>query len=59
MPLNFWRQIPQSTYPEVKITVYKSFLCIAQHVTVNFFLCNEVRKAKPSCNPEKMNTWEN
>jgi len=28
--------------------------CIAQHIAVNFFVCNEVRKAKPSCNPEEL-----
>jgi len=25
----------------------------------DFFLCNEVRKIKPSCKTLKMNTWEN
>jgi len=33
--------------------MYNSSLCIAQHIALNFFLCNEVRKIKPSCNPEK------
>ena len=51
--LYFWRQVPESKYPEFKIPVYSLFLCIAQHIAVNFFLCNEVRKIKPSCNPEK------
>jgi len=35
--LNFWRQVSESKYPEVKIPVYDSFLCIAQHIAVNFF----------------------
>jgi len=30
-----------------------SFLCRAQHIAVNFFLCIEVHKAKSSGNPEK------
>jgi len=51
--LNFWRQVPEREHPEFKIPVYYSFLCIAQHIAVNFFLCNEVRKIKPPCNPEK------
>jgi len=51
--LNFGRQVPESEYAEFKILLYKSFLCVAQHITVNFFLCSEVRKIKPSCNPEK------
>jgi len=32
---------------------YNSFLCTAQHIDVNFFLCNVVRKIKPPGNPEK------
>jgi len=51
--LYFWRQVPESKYPEFKIPVCNSFLCIAQHIAVNIFLCNEVRKIKPLCNPEK------
>ena len=51
--LNFWRQVPESEYPEFKIPVYNSFLCIEQHIAVNFFLYNEVRKIKPPCNLEK------
>jgi len=51
--LNFWRQVPESKYPEFKIPVYNSFLCIAQHIAVICLLCNEVRKIKPSCNPAK------
>jgi len=51
--LNFWRQVPESKHPEFKIPVYKSFMCIAQHITVIFFLCNEVHKTIPSCNPTK------
>jgi len=51
--LNFWRQVPESEHPEFKMSVYYSFLCIAQHIAVNFFLCNEVRKIKPPRNPEK------
>jgi len=43
-------------YPKSK-PVYISFLCIAQHIAVNFFLCNEIRKIKPSCNPEKWTLW--
>jgi len=33
--------------------VYNPCLRIAQHIAVIFFLCNEVRKIKPSCNLEK------
>jgi len=32
---------------------YSSLLYTAQHIDVNFFLCNEVRKIKPPHNPEK------
>jgi len=55
MPLYtyFWRQVSESKYPEFKIPVYNPFLRIAQHIAVIFFLCNEVRKIKPSCNLEK------
>jgi len=35
--LNFGRQVQASRYPKVKIPVYNSFLCIAQHNAVNFF----------------------
>jgi len=35
--LNFWRHVPESEYPEFKRPVYNSFLCIAQHIAVNFF----------------------
>jgi len=38
--LNFWRQVPESEYPEFEIPVYNSFMCTAQHIAVNFFLCN-------------------
>jgi len=51
--LNFWRQVPESKYPEFEKPVYKSFMCIAQHIAVISFLCNEVHKIIPSCNPEK------
>ena len=51
--LNFWRQVPESEHPEFKIPVHYSFLCIAQHIAVKSFLCNEVRKIKPPHNPEK------
>jgi len=51
--LNFWRQVPATAYPQFKIPAYKSFLCIAQHIAVIVFLCNEVRKIKLSFNPEK------
>jgi len=40
-------------YQKFKRPAYDSFLYIAQHIAVIFFLCNEVRKIKPSCNPEK------
>jgi len=49
--LYFWRQVPESKYPELKIPVYNSFLRIAKHIAVNFFPGNEVRKIKPSCSP--------
>jgi len=51
--LNFWRHVPESEYQEFKIPVYNSFLCIAQNIAVNFFLCNEVPKIIPPRNPEK------
>jgi len=51
--LNFGRQVQESKYPKFKIPVYNSFLCTAQHIVVFFFLCNEVRKIKLSCKPEK------
>jgi len=51
--LNFWRQIPESKHPEFKIPVCNSFLCKAQHIAVNLFHCNEVRKIIPSSNHEK------
>ena len=35
--LYFWRQVPESKYPEFKIPVCNSFLCIAQHIAVIFF----------------------
>jgi len=34
---NVWPQVPESEYPEIKMPVYYSFLCIAQHIAVNFF----------------------
>jgi len=57
--LYFWRQVPESKYPEFKMPVYSSFLCIAQHIAVNFFFCDEVRKIKTILQPWKTNTWEN
>jgi len=35
--LNFWPQVPESEYPEFKIPVCSSFLCIAQHIAVNLY----------------------
>ena len=40
------------------LPMYNSFLCIAKHIAVNFFLCNKVRKIKPPCNPEKWTLGE-
>jgi len=51
--LNFWLQVPESEHSEFEIPVGNSILCIEQHIPVNFFPCNEVRKIKPPCNPEK------
>jgi len=34
---NFWRQVSDGKYEEFKIPVYNSFLCIAEHIAVNFF----------------------
>jgi len=56
--LYLWRQVPETECPEFKIPVYNSFLCIAQHTAVNLFLCNEVCKIKPSCNPENEDLGE-
>ena len=48
--VNFWQQVPEREHPEFKIPVHYSFLCIGQHIAVNFFLFNEVRKIKPPRN---------
>jgi len=42
---NFWRQVPENTQ-NLKEQCTK-------HIAETFFLCNEVRKIKPSCTPEK------
>jgi len=34
--------------------MYNSFLCIAQHIAVNFFFSYEVSKIKPPCNSEHL-----
>jgi len=45
-------------YPQFKRPVYNSFLYTARHIAVTFFLCNEVRKITPSCNPKNESLGE-
>jgi len=49
--LYFWRQVPESKYPEFKIPVYNSFLCMAQHIAVNFFPAMKLLKSSSIVQP--------
>ena len=51
---------PWTKTPPMKIFCVRhwSSAHITQHIAVTFFLCNEVRKIKPSCNPKNEHLGE-